>query len=82
MAAGMGTPPPRRLPRPILRVIAPYATKFAFDTNIRVSNAKAKEELGWKPRFPSFREGVKAMVAVADAQAANLPPSAALDRSG
>jgi len=25
-----------------------------------ISNAKAKGQLGWQPRFPSFREGVKA----------------------
>jgi nucleoside-diphosphate-sugar epimerase len=29
----------------------------------RVSNAKAKRVLGWAPRYPSFREGLRATVA-------------------
>jgi nucleoside-diphosphate-sugar epimerase len=31
--------------------------------NRRVSNAKAKAELGWAPRYPSFRDGLPAAVA-------------------
>jgi nucleoside-diphosphate-sugar epimerase len=26
--------------------------------NMHVSNAKAKRDLGWTPRYPSFREGL------------------------
>jgi hypothetical protein len=44
----------RRLPRVVGR---------ALDTSLRVSNANAGEELGWRPRFPTYREGTEAMVA-------------------
>jgi nucleoside-diphosphate-sugar epimerase len=30
---------------------------------MRVANAKAKRELGWHPRFPTYHQGVRAMVA-------------------
>jgi nucleoside-diphosphate-sugar epimerase len=68
MAAGFGAPPPRRVPRWLLRVFAPYVASFAAGTSMRVSNAKAKSELGWQPRFPTYHEGIAAMVAaVSDA---------------
>lgn len=31
----------------------------------RVSNARAKAELGWRPRFPTWREGLEALLAQA-----------------
>jgi nucleoside-diphosphate-sugar epimerase len=54
-------PPPRRLPGWLLRLAAPYVASFAVGASMRVSNAKAKAELGWQPRFPSYREGIQAM---------------------
>lgn len=33
--------------------------RFYLD-NKRISNARAKAELGWRPRYPSWREGVEA----------------------
>jgi len=62
MAADVGAEPPRRLPRWLLRLVAPYAARVAVDTSMRVSNAKAKKELGWQPRFTTYREGIAAMV--------------------
>jgi nucleoside-diphosphate-sugar epimerase len=38
-------------------------------THKRVSNRKLREELGWKPRFPTFREGYAAEIAKALAAA-------------
>jgi nucleoside-diphosphate-sugar epimerase len=58
MAEAYGAPRPRNLPRWVLRLAAPYITSFAFDTSMRVSNAKAKVELGWSPKSPTYREGV------------------------
>src|SRR5262249_53442340 len=54
MAKGFGAPPPRRLPRWLLRLIAPYVARVAIDTSIRVSNEKAKRELGWQLRFRNY----------------------------
>jgi nucleoside-diphosphate-sugar epimerase len=61
MAQAVGAPPPRKLPRWLLRLFAPYVTVFGFDSGMRVSNAKAKAELGWQPAFPSYVDGVRAM---------------------
>jgi len=61
MAAAVAAPPPRRLPRWLSRLVAPYAARVAVDTSMRVSNAKAKHELAWQPRFATYREGIAAM---------------------
>jgi nucleoside-diphosphate-sugar epimerase len=62
LAGAFGTPPPRRLPAWLLRLAAPYVASFAVDTSMRVSNAKAKAELGWQPAFPTYHDGIRAMV--------------------
>lgn len=36
--------------------------RFYLDSK-RVSNARAKGELGWRPAYPSFREGIEAILA-------------------
>ncbi|MBO0776429.1 MAG: NAD(P)-dependent oxidoreductase, partial [Actinobacteria bacterium] len=61
MAAEFGAPPPRRAPRWLLRLAAPYAASFAAGASMRVCNAKAKTELGWNPAFPTYHEGIEAM---------------------
>ncbi|WP_306360260.1 NAD(P)-dependent oxidoreductase [Nocardia sp. CC227C] len=55
------TGPPRRIPKWVIRMAAPYLATLMIDTSVRVSNAKAKADLGWKPRYPSFRDGVQAL---------------------
>jgi nucleoside-diphosphate-sugar epimerase len=60
MAAAFGAPPPRRVPRWLLRLAAPYVASFAADTSMRVSNVKAKRELGWRPAYPTYRDGTRA----------------------
>ncbi|MEO3805227.1 NAD(P)-dependent oxidoreductase [Nonomuraea sp. B1E8] len=57
-AKAAGTRPPRRLPGWVIRLAAPYFATLVIDTSMRVSNAKAKVELGWAPTMPSYREGV------------------------
>ena len=39
--------------------------RFYLDSK-RLSNARAKAELGWRPRYPSWREGLEAMLGAAD----------------
>jgi len=36
--------------------------RFYLDSK-RLSNARAKAELGWRPRYPSWREGIEALIA-------------------
>ncbi len=61
MAEAFGAPPPRHVPRWLFRLRAPYVASFAVDTSMRVSNAKARTELGWIPTFSSYVEGLDAM---------------------
>jgi nucleoside-diphosphate-sugar epimerase len=47
--------PPRRFPTWLARLLAGEAT-VVMDTDVRgASNAKAKRELGWALRYPSWR---------------------------
>jgi len=69
MAAAFGAPPPRRVPRWLLRLLAPYIGMVMVDTGLRVSNAKAKTELGWQPRFRNYLEGIAAMASGSDEDA-------------
>jgi len=65
MARAFGAPPPRRPPRWLFRLAAPYVASFAVDTSMRVTNAKAKAELGWRPAYPTYHDGIRALAAAA-----------------
>ncbi|NES17271.1 MULTISPECIES: NAD(P)-dependent oxidoreductase [Micromonospora] len=56
MAAAFGARRPWRVPSWLLRPI-PYVHAM-MTTSMRVSNAKAKRELGWAPAVPTYREGI------------------------
>ncbi|MEV0156025.1 NAD(P)-dependent oxidoreductase [Micromonospora sp. NPDC050686] len=56
LAAAFGAGRPWRVPSWLLRPI-PYVHAL-MTTSMRVSNAKAKRELGWAPAVPTYREGV------------------------
>ncbi len=49
--------------------MAPAARRFYAESK-RVSNARAKAELGWRPAYPSYREGLAAILNEENA----LPP--------
>jgi nucleoside-diphosphate-sugar epimerase len=56
----MGVKPPRRFPKWLARLMAGEAGVVMM-TEIRgASNAKAKRELGWELRYPSWRQGFAA----------------------
>jgi hypothetical protein len=46
--------------------------------NRRVSNIKAKRLLGWKPAYPDFAAGLRALSAIARPASASSPPPAAM----
>ena len=58
IARQRSAPRPLALPAWVLRAAAPYAAVMMTRVNQHVSNAKAKSELGWTPRYPTFREGL------------------------
>ncbi|MBL1074444.1 NAD(P)-dependent oxidoreductase [Nocardia sp. 2] len=49
-----------RLPGRALRLMVPYFGPLMVDTVLRVSNTRARRELGWTPGYPSYREGLAA----------------------
>jgi nucleoside-diphosphate-sugar epimerase len=56
-AGAVGAKPPRRLPRWLGRLAAGEAATVMMTEVRGASNEKAKRELGWRPRYPSWREG-------------------------
>jgi 2-alkyl-3-oxoalkanoate reductase len=57
LASAVGAKPPRRVPRWLARLAA-GETATVMMTDVRgASNAKAKRELGWQPRYASWRQG-------------------------
>jgi nucleoside-diphosphate-sugar epimerase len=57
LASALDAKPPRRIPRWLGRLAAGEAATLMM-TDVRgASNAKAKRELGWQPRYPSWRQG-------------------------
>jgi len=57
LASALGAKPPRRVPRWLGRLLA-GETATAMMTDARgASNEKAKRELGWQLRYPSWRQG-------------------------
>ena len=59
LAAAVGAKPPRRLPAVVGRLAA-GEVGVVLMTQVRgASNAKAKTELGWEPRYPSWRSGFR-----------------------
>ena len=57
LAKALQAEPPRRLPRWIGRLAAGEAATVMMTEVRGASNAKAKRELGWRPRYPSWRLG-------------------------
>jgi 2-alkyl-3-oxoalkanoate reductase len=57
LASELDAKPPRRIPRWLGRLAAGEMATLMM-TDVRgASNAKAKRELGWKPRYVSWRQG-------------------------
>ena len=57
LAGALDAKPPRRVPRWLGRLLAGEAA-VAMMTELRgASNEKAKRDLGWKPRYASWRQG-------------------------
>jgi nucleoside-diphosphate-sugar epimerase len=57
-ANALGAKPPRRLPRWLGRIAAGEAAAVMMTEVRGASNEKAKRELGWAPRYASWRQGV------------------------
>ncbi len=63
LAACAGAKPPVRLPKWLARLLAGEVAATMMTEGRGFSNAKAKRELGWTLRHPSWRQGFKAVMA-------------------
>ena len=57
LASTLGAKPPRRVPRWLGRLAAGETATLMMTEARGASNAKAKRELGWTPRYASWRQG-------------------------
>jgi nucleoside-diphosphate-sugar epimerase len=57
LASALDAKPPRRIPRWLGRLAAGEAATLMMTEVRGASNAKAKRELGWQLRYPSWRQG-------------------------
>jgi nucleoside-diphosphate-sugar epimerase len=57
LARALDAKPPRRIPRWLGRLAAGEAATLMLTAGRGASNAKAKRELGWQLRYPSWRQG-------------------------
>lgn len=57
LASALGAKPPRRIPRWLALLAAGGAVTAMMTETKGASNEKAKRELGWTPRYPSWRQG-------------------------
>jgi nucleoside-diphosphate-sugar epimerase len=53
----VGAAPPFTIPAWVVRLVAPYMARIT-SMRLPLSNAKARTELGWRPAFPTWREGL------------------------
>lgn len=76
-AAMLGLPPP---PVVALDTLSPAARAF-YAENRRVANGRAKRVLGWQPRYPDYRLGLRAVSAMTSPTAASTaPPTVSSDQ--
>jgi nucleoside-diphosphate-sugar epimerase len=84
MAAALGAPPPRRVPVWLAWLVAGENAVLAGTRARGASNAKAKRELGWTLRYPTWRTGfAEAYRALAgdDPHARDRPPEPVTPRT-
>jgi nucleoside-diphosphate-sugar epimerase len=74
LARIVGAKPPERFPRPLARLFAGEVPVVMATESRGASNAKAKRELGWTLRYPSWRQGFADLYAKA-AAATSAPRS-------
>lgn len=74
LAQAISAPKPLLVPNWVLRIAAPFVASAWFNTTLKVSNEKAKHELGWMPQFPTYRDGIAQALQIVGRSAAELIP--------
>ena len=70
----LGLPSPPIVP---VESLPPAARAFYAESR-RIANGKAKRVLGWRPLYPTYREGLRALSATISPARVKRPPSAAV----
>ena len=70
LAAMLGAKPPRHVPAWLAKPLIGGAGIYLMTETRGVSNDKARAELGWAPRYPSWRDGFRAEMATLGARSA------------
>ena len=70
----LGAPLPPVVPLDSL----PPAARAFYAENRRVANGRARRVLGWRPFYPSYREGLRALSATISPASVSAPPRAAV----
>jgi 2-alkyl-3-oxoalkanoate reductase len=73
LAKAIGAKPPRHLPRWVGRLLAGEGMTIMMTEVRGASNAKAKRELGWRLRYPSWRLGFREGLSNADREPVRSP---------
>jgi nucleoside-diphosphate-sugar epimerase len=60
LAKYAGSSAPFRVPAWLPRLVAPYLARMTA-MRMPLSNAKAKAELGWQPKYPTIQQGLAEM---------------------
>jgi nucleoside-diphosphate-sugar epimerase len=76
LADELGAKPPRHFPRWLARLFAGEAAVVIGTESRGASNARAKRELGWTLRYPTWRQGFAAAYASTSPATADLTPAA------
>ena len=66
----IGAKPPRRIPRWAGRLLVGEHVDVLMNESRGASNAKAKQQLAWRPKYPTWREGFKSALRDGRAQIA------------
>jgi 2-alkyl-3-oxoalkanoate reductase len=81
LAKALGAKQPRRVPVWLARLVAGGAAVMLGTDARGASNAKARRELRWEPRYPSWRQGFPAVYAAMDSADARRPAVSRRDAS-
>ncbi len=63
LAALLGAPHPRKIPAWIARVVAGSHAVDFVTRSTWTSNARCRNDFGWDPQYPTYREGLRQVVA-------------------
>jgi nucleoside-diphosphate-sugar epimerase len=72
-----GSKPARRMPYWLVNIGASYVAPAFGRGRLPISNAKLKQELGWSPRYPTYRDALRAAFVAAEPATEAAGPTAA-----